>query len=139
VTDDRFVVRVMWMTAACAVFGAWFLLSLGRVWQAASFAVGAGLSLAMLGSSIVIVRRGLAPGMPRSKWVAGVVAVAKYAAAGAIVWRFVEWPHARMGAFVAGVALTQIVLVLKAIGKSMAPDREPFHWDQAIKNLTRMR
>ena len=136
--DDRFVIRVLWMTAACAVFGAWILLGLGRVWHAASFGIGAGLSLVMLGSSVVIVRRGLAPGMPRSKWVAGVVAVAKYAVAAAIVWRFVEWPHAKTGDFIAGVALTQIVLVLKAIGRTMAPDREPFRWDQALKDLTRM-
>lgn len=138
-SDDGFLNRIVGMTAACAVFGTWILLSLGRVWHAASFGIGAGLSLAMLGSSIVIVRRGLAPGMPRSKWVAVVVAIAKYAVAGAVVWRFVDWPHAMMGAFVAGVGLTQIVLVLKAIGRTMAPEREPFRWDRALKNITRMR
>lgn len=137
--DDRFLARVIGMSLAVSAFGAWFLLALGREWHAASFLLGAAISLGMFVSSGAIVKRNLAPGMPDRKWAAIVVAVPRYGLAGLIIWWFVDWPHARMGAFIAGVAVTQIVLVLKAVGRTMAPDREPFRWGQAIKNLTRMR
>jgi hypothetical protein len=125
-----FLDRVMRMTLYLAVFIAWVLLSLGRNREAASFLIGAALGLGMLWTLRFAVSEGLSG--KRTGWkkkaFAGAVGVAKYAVAGVAIWWFIRWPSASITAFVAGAAMTQIVLLLKALGTLLSPPdlRDPY-------------
>jgi hypothetical protein len=112
------------MSLAATVFVSWFLLALGRVDEAASFGIGATIGLAMMWTARFAVMRATSPGRFQGKWFAVTLAILKYAvAAYAILW-FVRWPHAKLAAFVGGVAITQVVLTMKAVGQMMASGKE---------------
>lgn len=138
-TAERgFLDRVFKATIAASIFVAWFLLALGRLREAASFLAGAALGLAMLWSARFVVTRALTPDNPRGHWLTVAVGVLKYGAAGVVVWRITRWPDASLGAFAAGAAMTQIVLLLKALGQAMAPGQPPVSLER-LRRLTRLR
>lgn len=118
-----FIVRVLRMTAGLSLFIAWVLLSLGRNSEAASFLIGAAAGLAMLWALRFAVREGLSGKRMgwKKKAFAAAVGVAKYGLLGVAIWYFIHWRFASVPAFVAGAAMTQIVLLLKALGTVLAP------------------
>jgi hypothetical protein len=132
-----FIGRVMRMTVYLSVFAALTMLSLGYGWESVSFLIGAAVGLAMLWAlrftaSNILTRR---ERPKRYKRAAAVLAVVKYGILALVVWRFTAWSHASAPAFAAGAAMTQVVLLLKALGMALAPDRPPF----TLSDLTRMR
>lgn len=118
-----YIVRVMRTTVVLAVFIAWVMLSLGRFREAGSFAIGAAAGLSMLWVLRYAVTQSLSG--KRSGWkkkvFAGGLAVAKYGLLCVLLWWFVRQAWASPAAFAAGAAMTQAVLLLKALGTLMAP------------------
>lgn len=118
--DDGFITRVLWMSLATTIFVAWCLVGLGRSYEAASYCIGGAVSLMMLWTARVAVVKATTPGRLHGKWIAVTFAVAKYGVAAGVIWRFVLWRHAAILAFAAGVAVTQVVLTMKAMGQIVA-------------------
>jgi hypothetical protein len=52
----------------------------------------------------------------------------KYGLAGMLIWWLTRWPGARLPAFIAGVAVTQAVLLLKALGRALTGEAPPARW-----------
>lgn len=118
--DDGFIFRVLSMSVGATVFIAWILVALGRYYEVASFGVGAGISVAMLWTAQYAVVKATTPGRLQGRWFGAALAVTKYGVAAWVIWVFVRWPHAVVLAFAAGVAVTQVVLTLKALGQMIS-------------------
>ena len=118
-----FVGRVLKTTLALSLFVAWVMLSLGRNREAASFLIGAAVGMGMLWAMRFAVGQALSDGRARwkKKAVAGALAVSKYGWMGLVLWWFVRQPWASAPAFAGGAAMTQVVLLLKALGTLLSP------------------
>jgi hypothetical protein len=106
------------------------MLSLGRNRETVSFLIGAGVGLGMLWTMRFAVSQTMSAkrvGWKKKAFAAG-LAVSKYGIAGFIIWWFVRWPSASAPAFVGGAAMTQAVLLLKALGTLLSPPdrRDPY-------------
>ncbi|HEY3266451.1 MAG TPA: hypothetical protein VGM37_05965 [Armatimonadota bacterium] len=137
--DDGFVDRALKASVAAAVFVAWFLLALGRVHEAASFALGAALSVGFMAAARLAVWKATTPGRPQGRRFAVLLAAAKYGVAAVAIWHFVHWRNASMLSFVAGAGITQLVLVMKAAGQIAAPPEGRLPLREAMRRARQAR
>lgn len=133
--EAGFLNRVLAMSLGMAGFVLCFLLALGRTREAASYAIGAGLSVGLFqvmrfSVTSVFTRSDLGS---RKKWLSGGLTVGKYGAAGLLIYWLTRWPHAHLPAFAAGATTVQAVLFLKALGRALAGDRPPAHWKKPTR------
>jgi hypothetical protein len=118
-----YISRVLRMSVVLAVFIAWAMLSLGRFREAGSFLVGAAAGVGMLWVLRFAVAQALSGKRTgwRKKAFAGGLAVVKYGLLCVLLWWFVRQPWTSVPAFAAGAAMTQVVLLLKALVSLLAP------------------
>lgn len=124
--QEGFLQRLIRTTIIVTLYVTVFLLSLGRVREGVSYAIGGAVSLGMLLSTIRVVTATVRPGSQRRRWFTGGIAVLKYGVAGWIIWKVVRWPYSSVPWFVVGASTVQVVLVLKAVGTLFSENVKPW-------------
>lgn len=120
--------RVLMASLCMAAAVSLSLAALRQGSAAASYALGAAVGI---GVFAVTVFSGSRLGPPSQEpprplpWVRGpawfmLLLAAKWAAAGTVIWLVTRSPRGRMGWFVAGAAVVQIVLFITAVGRRPA-------------------
>ena len=117
--DEGFLGRVYRTSAYVWAFVALLLLSLAGWPAAAGWTVGSALSLGVLRSLEVVIRRSFVPGVPNARGSLTKLSVVKLPlillVLGLVVW-LGRNSFAFIIAFCAGVVLTQTVIFLKVLG-----------------------
>lgn len=124
--DFAFLVRCLVITPLMGAAFALVLLSWSHsLYLAASYFAGTVFGTVMLGSLVLFVRRLAAPKLkqPYNGWDARiplwVVAVLKYVAFFVVAWGVALHGWAQPFAFVIGIALVQLVILVRALGRKM--------------------
>lgn len=118
-TDEGFLGRVYRTSAIVWAFGALVVWSFAGLHAAAGWTFGSAISVGLLAGIEWIVRKAVTPGNLRAKKVLTNVAALHWPIILAIM-ALAIWLSGRkiayLIAFIAGLSLTQVVIVLKAVG-----------------------